>query len=67
MNPQLINLENIHHYYSNNIESNNSTIYRIGPPVGNNVTLLAVDEDDNKIYRYSNELHIGLNTAIKCV
>lgn len=55
MNHQLLNLKNLENYFHNIIESTNSTIYRVGNPNCNSLMLLAVDELNNKIYKYSNE------------
>ena len=69
MNHQLINLENLKDYCSNSMESNNSTIYRIDKPLSNSVILLALDEVNNKIFKYSNEylylINYNLRKAIK--
>lgn len=55
----LTNYDNLYDYCSNNIRTENPTVYHIGKKIGNYVLILAVDNKNNKIYKYSNEwLHL---------
>ena len=59
MDPKTITYTNMYNFCSDAIQTENSTLYKIGHSVGNSVMTLAIDEVTKKIYKYSNEyLHL---------
>ena len=59
MNPNQITYNNLYDYCSDAIQTEHTTIYRIGEQMGNSIMTLAVDDHTKQIYKYSNEfLHL---------
>ena len=59
MDPNTITYGTLYNFCSDAIQTQNSTLYRIGNQMGNSVMTLAVDEVSKHIYKYSNEfLHL---------
>lgn len=55
----LTNYDNLYNYCSNSDKTEHPTIYHVGKQIGNYLLILAIDNENHQIYKYSNEwLHL---------